>query len=120
MTRFMEHQKETKRVYDACMAYWELSRVLFSGKKDSITFIKDLPSSSPFYKDALDVAKDMGIEWEKMTIDQSDAITLALLETLFMRIRSKESVDVVVNVRLYGKNRASQASNGNPKGKGSC
>jgi len=109
MILFMEHQKETKRVYDACMAFWELSNILFNGTKNSITYMKDLPASSPFYKDALDVAKDIGIDWDKMTIEQSDAITLALLETLFMRIKSKERVDVVINVKLYGKEGTTRA-----------
>ncbi len=112
-TLYMDHQKETKRVYNACIAYWELSKVLFGGK-DSIIFINNLPKDSPFYNDAMDIAEEMGVAWDKMTIEQSDAITLGLLETLFLRIRSKSRVDVVVDVKLYG----TEKNNGNPKGKG--
>lgn len=57
----------------------------FFGKNpiDSVTL---LDKESEFYKTAQDIAKEFGMDWSKLTIEDSNELTIALLEDYFNRI----------------------------------
>ncbi len=97
----MDHRKETERALRACLEYWELSKMMFSDKDDSLVDIWKMPKSCKFYREAREIAEDLGIRWEGMTCEQSDAISLSLLESRFLAIRQEGfSVDVELKIIL--------------------
>ena len=64
------------------MRYIALSKMLF-GLEESVYDINELKKDNEFYKDARAIAKSLGIDWKKMTHDESNRVMLALLEDTY-------------------------------------
>lgn len=99
----MDHQKKIEKdALDACLRYWKLSRLLFSGKSWSILNAYELKEGDEFYKECREISDEIGIVWEEMTPEQSDAVLMALLESLFQKMNLSPGVDVVISVKVHG------------------
>ena len=81
--------------------YIALSKRLF-GKDENIYDINELPKDSMFYKDARVIAKSLGINWKKMTHEESNRIMLALLEDTYnamAEVGNKEHLAIEVRLK---------------------
>lgn len=67
---------------DTYVRYIALSKVLF-GQDENMYDINELRKDNEFYKDAVAIAKSLGIKWKTMTHDESNRIMLALLEDTY-------------------------------------
>lgn len=64
------------------MRYIALSKMLF-GQEETVYDINELKKDNEFYKDAVAIAKSLGIKWKTMTHDESNRVMLALLEDTY-------------------------------------
>ena len=64
------------------LRYIELSKYLF-GTKNSIYDINEMPEDCVFWEPAQNIAKDLGIDWNTMSHEDSNRIMLALLEDTY-------------------------------------
>lgn len=64
------------------LRYIELSKYLF-GTKNSIYDINEMSESNEFWEPARNIAKDLGIDWNTMSHEDSNRIMLALLEDTY-------------------------------------
>jgi hypothetical protein len=85
-----------KQAYDAYANFITLCRTFFGEKP--IDSVQSLDKESEFYKTAQDIAKEFGMDWEKMTMEDSNELTIALLEEYYNRINV--SKDFSYNVTL--------------------
>lgn len=95
---------ETRNVYEKYMSYIELSKYLFAPGKNQVYDMNEIPSSNKFYKPAKELAKQLDIDWKKMTHEDSNRIMLALLEDTYCdmkdAIKTKKAV-IEVNVKIF-------------------
>lgn len=81
-----EVDSEKSKEYVAPMGkYLRLSQLLFNEDSDDCPYLmNELKETSMFYKDAKAMAKELEIDWEKMTSEESNRIMLNLLSDAFM------------------------------------
>ena len=65
------------------LRYLALSKYLFASGDKAIYDVNEIPKDNEFYKDAKAVAKSLGVDWKKMTHEESNRIMLALLEDTY-------------------------------------
>jgi len=83
------------------MRYWMLSDELFNEKKPEIFNITDLSEDSEFLDEAKCITKDLKLDWDHLTHDESNRIMLALLSSDFMSTKNVENVDnLQINITL--------------------
>ena len=78
---------DKKKTLEAFFRYYELSRLLFGQKQNEIYDVTDIPKTNKFYELAKEIAKQLEIDWENMTHEESNRVMLALLEDSFNLIR---------------------------------
>lgn len=88
-----ENKKET---LEAFFKYYRLSCLLFDDRHDEIYNVSDLPKDNEFYPLAVDIAKQLGIDWNSMTHEDSNRIMLSLLEDSFNLIRRIENSKSII------------------------
>lgn len=85
-----------EKTIEAFFQYFKLSSLLFDRKKDEIYDVTDIPKTNMFYQIAMDMAKQLGIEWDNMTHEDSNRIMLSMLEDSFNLIRDIEDSKSVI------------------------
>lgn len=88
-----------EKAYNAYKDFITLCRTFFgSNPIDSVTL---LDKESAFYKTAQDIAKEFGMDWDKLTIEDSNELTIALLEEYYNRININGDYDynLTINVK---------------------
>lgn len=73
-----------EQAYKAYEDFVTLCRTFF-GKKP-IDSVKALDKESEFYKTAQEIAEEFKMDWDKLTIEDSNELTIALLEDYYNRI----------------------------------
>lgn len=85
-----------EKAYEAYSDFITLCRTFFGTNPiDSVTL---LDKDSKFYKTAQDIAKEFEMDWDKLTIEDSNEITIALLEDYYNRINVDS--DYVYNITI--------------------
>lgn len=84
------------------LRFLELAKLLFSGQTD-IYNINELEKDSKFYSDAVNLANEMEINWEKMSHEDSNRIMLALLEDTYMAMKPENGFEAVCKFELKPK-----------------
>lgn len=86
--------------YDTYTRYIELSRYLFASK-EPIYDINEMSEDSKFYAAAKEVAKQIDVNWESMSHEDSNRIMLALLEDTYNAMEKVgDKKNLVIEVKL--------------------
>lgn len=88
-----------EKAYNAYKDFITLCRTFFGNNPiDSVT---SLDKESEFYKTAQDIAKEFGMDWDKLTIEDSNELTIALFEDYYNRIDVNDdyAYNVTVSVK---------------------
>ena len=84
---------DKKKTLEAFFRYYELSRLLFGQT--------DIPKTNKFYELAKEIAKQLEIDWENMTHEESNRVMLALLEDSFNLIRDiEDSKSIILQTKI--------------------
>lgn len=83
MNRKKNQEINAQIVLDVFQKYMSLSRYLFGQSEQFIYDINEMPKENEFYSPAIKIAKSFGIDWKKMTHEESNRIMLALLEKVY-------------------------------------
>lgn len=103
--------EKSVKAYDK---YFRLSQLLFNEDSDECPYrMNDLKEDNVFYKDAKSLADELGIDWEKMTDEESNRIMLNLLGDSFMAIKPDDNT-----LRLHTEFTVSISEEKKTKGKG--
>jgi len=93
-----------KELIEKGMRFMELCKLLFSGQTD-IYNINELQKESEFYNDAVNLANEMEINWEKMTHEDSNRIMLALLEDTYLAMKPDGGMKAVCEFKIKDESR---------------
>ena len=74
---------DKQKTLEAFFRYYKLSSLLFDRRRDEIYNITDIPENNEFYKPAMEIAKQLDIDWKNMSHEDSNRIMLSLLEDAF-------------------------------------
>lgn len=105
---------ETKKALKAWMEFTELCKLLFSGGEDCPYLINELKSGK-WAKMARALAKEMEIDWKKMTTSESNAIMLAMLEDSYQQVRQDCNKNYVLRFDVIEKEKSAPTSENEPE-----
>lgn len=93
----MATKKEVlQRCQEAIGNYFQTSKYLFG--EDAPYDVKEIPEDSPFYETAKSIAEEMGLEWDKMTHEDSTRVMLNMLADAFAAIEPDGKYDAVLTI----------------------
>lgn len=95
------NQKELgarKNATDKVIEYFRLGIELFGNGEDAPYNINELKEDSEFYKPAKELAKELEIDWEKMSHEESNRVMLSLLDDCFNAINVDENYKFTLQV----------------------
>lgn len=100
-TNYLLLPPDKKKTLEAFFRYYELSRLLFGQKQNEIYDVTDIPKTNKFYELAKEIAKQLEIDWENMTHEESNRVMLALLEDSFNLIRDiEDSKSIILQTKI--------------------
>lgn len=76
--------------------FMQLSKLLFG--EDAPLDLNEMPTDSPFYSVAKEIADEMDVDWEKMTHEESNSLMLNLLSDYFNAINTSDDYDPVLTI----------------------
>lgn len=83
------------------LRYIALSKYLFASGEKAIYDINEIPKDNEFYQAAKATAKSLGVNWKKMTHEESNRVMLALLEDTYNAMAAVgDKSNLVVEVKL--------------------
>lgn len=95
---------DKQKTLEAFFRYYKLSSLLFDRRRDEIYNITDIPENNEFYKPAMEIAKQLDIDWKNMSHEDSNRIMLSLLEDAFNLICEIEnSKSIVLQTKIIVK-----------------
>lgn len=90
-----------EQAYNAYKDFITLCKTFFGNNPiDSVTL---LDKESEFYKTVQDIAKEFGMDWDKLTIEDSNELTIALLEDYYNRINVNGDYDYNLTISVKKK-----------------
>ena len=93
-------KKQTKDSLKALMSYLELSKLLFADGDDCPYLINELPSGTKLYKQAKALAKEMEINWKKMSVAESNSIMLEMLHDTYQSVKQVDNKRYIVQITI--------------------
>ena len=102
-TKKEEEDKIKTMASERLRDYFALSSLLFGYGDKSPYDINELKEDNMFYQPAKDLSKELGIDWEKMTHEESNRIMLALLDDYFNQIKIDEEHRFLLQVNVEEK-----------------
>lgn len=95
---------DKQKTLEAFFRYYKLSSLLFDRRRDEIYNVTDIPEEDEFYKPAMEIAKQLDIDWKNMSHEDSNRIMLSLLEDAFNLICEIEnSKSIVLQTKIIVK-----------------
>ena len=92
---------DKKKTLEAFFGYYLLSRFFLGQNQKEIYFFTDIPKTNKFYELAKEIAKQLEIDWENMTHEESNRVMLALLEDSFNLIRDiEDSKSIILQTKI--------------------
>lgn len=96
--------KVIEKAYGAYSDFITLCKTFFGANPiDSVT---SLDKKSEFYKTAQEIAKEFEMDWDNLTIEDSNEITIALLEDFYNRINVDDDYSYNIAINVKKKNKA--------------
>lgn len=98
-----EKNEVIEKAYGAYSDFITLCRAFFGA--NPIDNVTSLDKKSEFYKTAQEIAKEFEMDWDNLTIEDSNEVTIALLEDFYNRINVDDdySYNIVINVKKKDK-----------------
>lgn len=78
--------------------YFSLSNYLFGD--DAPLDVNEIPKDNRFYETAKAISDEMGLDWEKMSHDESNRVMLNLLSEYFYGIKPDDQYKPVLSVNF--------------------
>lgn len=85
------------------MEYLSLSKLLFADADSAPNDINELLPDNPFYPTARDIAEEMGLDWEKMSHEDSNRVMLNLLAEYYAAIQTDEDYIPILTITFQKK-----------------
>lgn len=76
--------------------YFELSKYLFGD--DAPQDVNEIPTDSPFYESAKAIADEMGLDWDKMSHEDSNRVMLNILSDYWFSIQPDDQYKPVLTI----------------------
>jgi len=102
MAKKKESESKTNRAFEAWMAFMELCKTLF-GDDNAPYNVNELDKSSKFYNYAVELAKELEIDWDGMSHEESNRLMLALLDDYYQNIREVQNSSVIFKITVEEK-----------------
>lgn len=97
-----EEKRDLQLFYDTYTRYILLSKFLF-GKDSPIYDINEMTPGDNFYPDAMTIARQLNITWDKMTHEESNRIMLAMLEDCYCamaKVGDKQNLEIQITLKI--------------------
>ena len=99
--KFDVNSEKSKEFVAPMDKFLRLSSLLFNDEDDECPYrMNDLKESNPFYSDARNMAKELEIDWDKMTSEDSNRIMLNLLGDAFMACKPAEGLGLHIKYEV--------------------
>ncbi|MCI6119446.1 MAG: hypothetical protein MR717_09235 [Prevotella sp.] len=89
MTKKKSEEKSAdmlERAHESVFGFWELCKLLFADTDETPYRMNELKESSKFYKEAVEMSKELGIDWEKMSDADSNRVMINMLADRYASI----------------------------------
>lgn len=96
-------EKIQKEATEKLLKFFRLCTNLFGLGDNSPYDINELSEDNEFHKQAVEMSKELEIDWKKMTHEESNRIMLAMLDDLFNSIRIADGYSFILNIVLRKK-----------------
>lgn len=94
-------EEAAKNALSAFQNFLELCRTFFGTKPvDNVTALN---KDSEFYKTAQSIAKEFGMDWDNLSMEDSNEITIALLEDYYNRANTNSDFNYILSFKLTEK-----------------
>ena len=94
-------EEAAKNALSAFENFLLLCRTFFGTNPiDSVT---SLNKDSEFYKTAQEIAKEFGMDWENLSMEDSNEITIALLDDYYNRANTNNEFEYFISFKLTDK-----------------
>lgn len=90
-----------KKAYEMYATFAAFCRILFGDKP--VKNINELTAESPFYKDAQSVVKDFELDWDNLTVEDSNEVILVLMDEYYSKIRQSDEYDYIIQIGIKEK-----------------
>ena len=91
-------KSNSKLALEAYENFIMLCKYFFSG--NGTGKFADIPADNPFYKKAKEIAKEEGIDWNDMSDEDNDYLTIILLEEAYCAIRQDGEKDYKISITI--------------------
>ena len=100
-------EEAAKNALSAYQNFLVLCRTFFG--KNPIDNVTSLEKDSEYYKTAQDIAKEFGMSWDDLSIEDSNELTIALLEDYFNRINTNNDFEFIISFKVNEKQATKQS-----------
>lgn len=94
-------KEELEKTQKAFESFFSLVKYLFAD--DAPYDVNEIPEDSPFHEDAKAISEEMGLDWEKMSHDDSNRVMLNILSDYYHAIEPNEGYEAVLTVSFKKK-----------------
>lgn len=91
-----QRKKMLEEAQKAISDYINLSKFLFGD--DAPLDVNQIPKDNPFYEDVKAISDEMGLDWEKMTHEESNRVMLNVLADYFCRVQENKDCEPVLTI----------------------
>ena len=94
-------EEATKNASKAFKNFLMLCKTFFgSNPIDNVT---SLDKDSEYYKTAQEIAKEFGMDWGNLSIEDSNELTIALLEDYYNRANTNNDFEYIISFKVQEK-----------------
>lgn len=101
MPKTKQDKEVENKAQEAYLSFLMLCKQLFA-ENFRVDNINQLPEDSPYLENAKSIVEEFGLDWEKLSVEDSNEVALTLLEDYFnaINIDDKYSFSVSIVAKL--------------------
>lgn len=96
-------EEAAKNALSAFENFLVLCRKFFG--TNPIDNVTSLDKDSEYYKTAQDIAKEFDMDWDNLSIEDSNELTIALLEDYYNRANTNNDFEYIISFKLKEKDK---------------
>lgn len=100
-------EEAAKNALSAFQDFLVLCRTFFG--TNPIDNVTSLEKDSEYYKTAQDIAKEFDMDWDNLSIEDSNELTIALLEDYYNRANTNNDFEYMVSFKVKEKQATKQS-----------
>lgn len=100
-------EEAAKNALDAFQSFLVLCKTFFGA--EPIDNVTSLDKDSEYYKTAKGIAKEFGMDWGNLSVEDSNELTIALLEDYFNRAHTSNDFEYILSFKVKDKRVAKQS-----------